>query len=807
MAVAERALLADVPSGVPAGHLPSSPERAAAGTALDTPSQPVQAAPAAVRLATGRAALPRLLADEADFGTPFLLAPVFIGIGALVYFTLPQEPGLALIGGGWCAAAATAWLARRQQTARIALLAMLCVATGLLAGKLETLRFATPMMGSEVSTRITGRLVHAERLSGGRTRLWVDVMATEKPVLKFPPARVRLSARGDHSDIPAGSIIAGGVKLFALPGPLRPGGYDFAFDAYFDGNGAGGFFYGKPELVETPSSISLRERLDRARAALTRRITNAVDGETGAIVAALVTGVRGAVNEADNEALRRSGLAHILSISGLHLALVCGAVLAVIRLGFAMVPVFAERHPAHKLAAGAAIIVGVLYGLLSGFEIATQRSTIMIAIMLLAVLAGRPAVTMRNLALAAILLLLIYPHEIMGPSFQMSFAATAALIGIYRLWSSRERAEPDRSGGPVRRLARMAVAATVATAVTSTAAGFATLPFGAFHFERLAPWSTAANLIAFPAVSLLVMPALLLGVAALPFGLDGWAWRLAGKGVEIVMQVARTVSEWGGPDATGPVTGVSLGFAVAALLLLCLPATRLRWLAMPPALAAIVSFAVAERPVALIAEDARLVAVLTESGALAVNRRKPDDFTLTDWRRHTRANAVLKPINADTSQAETSEGFVCDGDLCRVRLPGGVMLAHAAGVAAISAACETADIVILAQAMPGARCTGDVTVITAGMLARQGTAVLHAAQEQAGAKAAARRKGGAGNAILRGRAKGPETAAGHRITWTYPQAERPWQTHRRFSRAARDMEPYRPKPKPAEPGTAVPEAQ
>src|SRR5581483_2478473 len=215
----------------------------------------------------------------------------------------------------------------------------------------------------------------------------------------------------------------------------RPGGYDFARDMYFQRIGASGYVLGAIKKAEAPVAPGLWLRyaafIDGLREAIDKRIRSVVPGDKGAIASALITGKRDAISTPVNDAMYISSLAHVLSISGYHMAVVAGIVFFVIRAGLALIPSFASRHPIKKWAAGVALIAAAFYLLLSGAEVATQRSFIMIAIVLIGVMADRQALTFRTLTVAAFGVMLLAPEAVVHPSFQMSFAATLALVAAY----------------------------------------------------------------------------------------------------------------------------------------------------------------------------------------------------------------------------------------------------------------------------------------------------------------------------------------------------------------------------------------
>jgi competence protein ComEC len=205
---------------------------------------------------------------------------------------------------------------------------------------------------------------------------------------------------------------------------------------------------GAPTDIATPIGIRINARIDTMRRGLAERIRATLPGDTGGIAAALVTGIRDHISHDANEAMRISGLYHVISISGLHMALVAGVLFALIRGGLALVPRPRLRHPIKKYAALTALAGVTLYLLLSGAEVATQRSYIMIAIVLAGVLIDRPALTLRTLAAAVVVTLIISPEAVLNPGFQMSFAATLrSLVSTnagHRLSPRHRRSAPRR---------------------------------------------------------------------------------------------------------------------------------------------------------------------------------------------------------------------------------------------------------------------------------------------------------------------------------------------------------------------------
>jgi ComEC/Rec2-related protein len=730
---------------------------------------------------------------ELDRGVAFLLLPVFLAFGALVYFALPAEPDLAPLVATFVLPAMLAVFTRRQRLVHYALAAFAACMLGMAVAKFETGRMGTKMLGGEISTALTGRVVAIDHLDKGRMRLTLDVLATARPVLRYAPQRVRLTARKVPEAILAGAAVTGYVRLLPPSGPVRPGSYDFSFESYFDGIGASGFFMKGPELAATTRPQSASDRafawVENVREKIAQRIRDRIGGAEGEIAAALVVGVRGGIPEAVNEALRRTGLYHIISISGLHMAMVAGTVMLLMRLAFAAFPGFSSRWPVKKYAAGAALVSTGGYLFISGAEVAAQRSFIMLAVMLTAVLFDRAALTMRNLAISAIVVILISPHEVVGPSFQMSFAATAALVGAYAWWSDRREAQPPPVGqrSLPSKIWRWLATVTVGLAATSVIAGLATSVFGAWHFQRVSPLSLFANLAVMPFVSVLVMPFAVMAGIFMPFGLDGVFLDTMGVGLKAMISVATWFSVRSPVDAVGLVSPYAVLSLTAALVITSTATTWLRAAALPCVALGLLTVVETETPDVLVSEDGRLVGVPVGDDKLAINRARPNQFTIDNWQRALVSETVVGPADVPangTAGAGNSPGptriqaagearvsdtasFVCGDGLCTVQAPEGARIAHAANAAAARRACESADLIVVDDATARDVCP-DVatTVLSKRELARLGSAAIFIT---------------------------PATASGGRkveIRHAVAEPYRPWHAQREFSREARGLPPY-----------------
>lgn len=720
--------------------------------------------------------LARLLREafesEREHGNAFLFVPIFLAVGILIYFSLPMEPSFLVLVLPLLPLVAVSLLASTRPVLQVVALAATVTCTGMVAAKVETWRAGTQMLGSEISTRLTGRVERIEDRASGRVRLTLDVLSTERPVLRYAPQRIRATARAVPVDLRPGDVVQGVVRLMPPSGPVRPQSYDFAFNNYFEGIGAVGFFLTNPDRMETGEAATLAQTLwasvEDWRAHMARRIADQIGGPEGGIAAALITGIRSGIPEHINEALRIVGLYHVISISGLHMALVGGTVMVSLRTGFALAPSFSARRPVKKYAAATALVATAFYLFISGADIAAQRSFIMLGVMLVAVIFDRAALTMRNLAISAIIILIISPHEVLGPSFQMSFAATAGLVAAYSAWTTwrqgKRRSPPSR--GPFAASARATLKYAGGMSMTSIVAGGATALFTAWHFQQVSPMGLFANLAAMPFVSILVMPMAVLASLLMPFGLDGLPLQVMGFGIAAMNVIALWLAERSAFDVTGAIPLSAVVALTAALAILTMSGSALRWAAVPLLAVGMVLLFGREMPDVLISEDGKLVALRLDDGTVAVNRARPRAFTIQNWQRALHAGQLARPVAED---AETASGFVCRDDICAALHAIGLIV-HAPNEEAAASACAGAAVVVIDDATAQDPCGGAALVVTTRDLARKGSAQI----------------------FLQVRTDGKPSSTVIRFAISEPY--RPWHGHRRFSREARGLEPYRREP-------------
>jgi competence protein ComEC len=496
---------------------------------------------------------------------------------------------------------------------------------------------------------------------------------------------------GDDSHVETGDTIR--VRVMSRPPspPAFPGGWDTQRDAFFAGLGASGYALGRVEVIARGTPDRLASRIQWLRETIAGRVTAAIPGAAGAVSVTLLTGASRGIPEADHAAFRESGLAHLLAVAGLHIGIVMGFALIAARNALALSERASLFWPAKKLAAVFALSVGGGYMLLTGGHVPIVRSFAMACLFTLAVLAGRQPVSVRGLGLAGIALMLISPYEVPGVSFQMSFSAVLALISGYetlRPWLRRLHGKS---------LAKRLLSYVAALALTSTLAGTASLPYGAYHFGHVQIYYVFSNMLAVPLTALWVMPAGMIALLLMPFGLEWIALVPMGWGATLIIWIAQITAAL--PSATIAVPHTpEWGLAVlsAGIAWLGLWRSRIRLLGIAAIAVGIASPLFDRPPDILLSADAGLIGFRTEQGVFLQQSRGGSNFTRDAWftRWHVSAS---EPVPGEGASA----AFICERDSCVFRPRVGVMTAVLMRGPARPASCVGAAVVVSAEPARG----------------------------------------------------------------------------------------------------------
>ena len=555
-------------------------------------------------------------------GHLFPFAPALLGLGIGLWFALPWEPGfVAYAGIAGLAGGLALWAYRMETALRPVLIGFVCLLLGPLAGGLRAHLVAAPMLDFRYYGPVQGRIVEIDRSQTDALRLTLDRVVLERVDPARTPATVRVSLRGEQRWLTpaAGQTVLMTAHLAAPEGPVEPGSFDFRRMAFFDRLGAVGYTTTPVVLWAEPAPGE--QIIARIRTQLTAGIMAAIPGDPGAFSAGVMTGDRSGLSLQAVQDLRDSSLAHLLAISGMNLAFLISFTFAGLRGGLALIPPLALRVDGKKLAAAISLPIAGFYLLLSGSNVATERAFVMVVVMLGAVLLDRTAITLRSVAIAALVLLLWQPEALLEPGFQMSFAATIALVaGFEALAKVVERKRLWR-GVPV----------VMTLVLSSVIGGFATAPYAAAHFNRFTDYGLLANLLTVPVMGAVVMPAGAVAALLAPFGLAGPALWVMGQGAGWILWVAAKIAALEGAVTPIPMPpDIVLPLITLGALWLILWPFRARWLGVLPVAAAVWLWSDHTRPLLLMDAEARVLGVMGSDGR-AINRETGGGFAVQNW--------------------------------------------------------------------------------------------------------------------------------------------------------------------------------
>ena len=596
-----------------------------------------------------------LLAEAERDQLPLWL-PVGLGLGIAAWFTLPGSgawaPFLALSGAGalgfMALAGGTRW---GRALAIFSLAAALgCAIVWIKAERAEAPRLARAQMAEFTATIDSVQRVPAKEM--------VRLVLRPRDAPRLPTKlRINVDEKKAVDGLQPGATVR--IKAWLMPpAPMAvPGAYDFARVAWFQGIGGTGRALGDVAVIAPAGEQSWRARISTWRQRLAAHIGGKLEGGEGGIAVALATGDQGGISEEDAEAMRRSGLAHLLSISGLHVTAMVGAVMLLTLKLLALSPTLALRWNLVLVAAGAGAFAGLAYTLFTGAEVPTIRACVAAMLVLLALALGREALTLRLVAVGALIVLLFWPESLAGPSFQLSFAAITAIVALHehpRIKTLLAR----RDEGPIRKLGR----GLLALILTGLVVEAALTPIALYHFHKAGFYGALANVVAIPLTTFVIMP---LEAAALlldTLGLGAPFWWLAGQALSFLLGLAHMVANAPGAVASLPTMPVAaFALMVAGGLWLALWRTHWRRLGLVPFAAGMLWALSTPPPDLIVTGDGRHLALRTPDGGMAILRGRAGDY--------------VRDMLGETSGTETEmtdldqfPGAACSRDLCAAEI-------------------------------------------------------------------------------------------------------------------------------------------
>lgn len=668
-----------------------------------------------------------------------LWTPVAFGLGAAIYLGESREPSLGPAVAIALALVAVALAVRRFSAGRLVLAVSglaAVVAVGFLVAKLHSDAVATPIVPALGVTTVEGFVVDVESPSQRGPRLLIAPVSIARLAPAATPSRIRIvvpQSGGPEATPPPGSAIRVITLLDPPPGPAAPGAYDFARDAWFEGIGGVGLAMSRPDpidLAPPPVLLRLELAMNEMRWTVALRLASAIhavmgadDGGAAGLAAAVTTSHQDWLPSADRDALRGSGLAHMLAIAGLHTAAVTGFAFFAFRLLIAAWPWLALRVPGKKVAAAAALVVVASYLILSGAHPPARRAAITASVAFVAILADRRAVSLHSLALAALIVLLVEPEAVLQPGFEMSFCATASLVAMAEIWPRARR-----TSGLAWPLATLQAGRDwlIAMVMVSLVAGTATGPFAIQHFNRVANYGVFANLTADFIASALLMPALALCLLIQAFGIGpdqlGPLFWVAGWAARSVISIGQFFSTApGAAIAMSSAPTIALAISYLGIVFACLWRGNLRWVGVPMA-AAVALWPRPTLPVAWMSSDGGDAAVVVGGEVVAL---KPQTriYATQAWAQR---RGLRLPAEPDAAMRAL---FDCDRSACAPHASTHPAIAawwtkRVPKPERLAALCERADILMLRAATELPNACRDVHVIGREAFRRGGAAEI-----------------------------------------------------------------------------------
>jgi competence protein ComEC len=633
-------------------------------------------------------------AVAAQHGQLILWAPVALAVGIGMHFYLPWQSqrmaalvmllGLAVSGG----------ILRRAQLRPVMSLAALAALGLVLAGWREH-RVAAPKLQRDVTVMLEARVIDLTA-----KHLIVEPLAADKALPRL--ARVRVTLPKNPRAFEPGQRLRFRARLMRPQPAVSPAGYDFARYAWFQKIGATGRVLGDIQMTGQDPPGTISGWFDRTRERAAQRFQSQIPGEAGKVAAALIVGERNSLSEETTDAMRISGLAHLLSVSGFHLVMVAGALFMGTRHVLALSPWMALHWPVKQIGAVVAMVGAVAYTLLTGAAYPSQRAMIAILIMMTGVLLGRSAISLRLVAVVGFLLLLYRPEALLDVSFQLSFMGVAALVAFFDSKHVRAWSAPTEQDGWLRRAGRGILNTLLATFIAELALS----PIAIAHFNQLGIYGLLANVVGVPVTGFILMPLGFLSLVLQPVGLDHLVNPVFGFVLEKFIAFSIWISQLPAAQIRIPeIGGGAFALIMFGLVSLILLRGKARVLSGFFILSGIFLSLLYQPPQVRIAPEGKTIAVRDAKGDLQFPDLRGGKFARKSWSED-------EAEKAETAQSwQNMPGAACADNICRVAIANTQRVLALMSDAAMPAKCPAADILIdLRRDRRSAYCTAPLYI-------------------------------------------------------------------------------------------------
>lgn len=649
------------------------------------------------RPALARKWLSATFSDALEARRIFVLLPFALLVGLAISAALPFDPEPAVMIGVIVGIGTVGVLGRHYASVTQPALLLGTIWVGIALLPLHGAISGTAMLARPVYGTYQVTVDEVITVDAGEARVIVSSISAISDATPPGVRRARVVIESDA--VAPGDVLEGQFRFYPVPAPVLPNGFDTQFHAYFDGVGAYGNATSEVRLVSHGA-----QPIDRVVASVRQSIAAEIDKVLSApaagIARALINGDQSKIDDDTRKVLATSGLAHVYSVSGLHLSLVAVLTMSILRVLLSFIPGIGRFVAEKRVAALGGIVAALCYYAISGGNVAALRSTIMILLVLGAVLFGRRALTMRNVAIAALLVMLSNPASAFRPSFQLSFAAVVGLVGAWENWPQNAERYPGLWERCLRYLG--------ASAMTSAVAGLSTVLFSIYYFQQTSPLGIVSNMAVLPLVSIVMMPMAMLGTLLMPLGIAGPCLVALGWSIDRMLDIARLVAGMSASISWSPqLTPAALLVGLSAYAWFAFFTSRVRYVG--PVLAAIVIAicCIDQKPDILVADTTQALAMRTTSG-MALVAGKPTSFAVRAWQENL--GEVIAPV---------AKGAPCTPDICRRASDLGFTVGVARTEAGFHQLCADVD-VLIARARLRSTCA-ETLVIGAAELKQNGT--------------------------------------------------------------------------------------
>ena len=553
---------------------------------------------------------------------------VAFALGAAFYFAMPWELSHWLIVAYLEAVLLLLWLYRRKDGVFKPLTYAAVFLLGLSIAKADAMYRARGLEADmpEISY-LRGRIKQLDYNSNSRPRILLADVNNFDRELK---GEFRVSLNVKNPWLRPGAC----VELVArFPGRMTPNplsNYNGDRANFYKGLSAVGYTIGPVFEVECPASggAPLFEKwITRVQAYIAGIIDKGAAPDAGAVAKALTIGDRSGISQRLNESYRTSGLAHFLSISGMHMSLIALLVFFLIRI--TLFPLGEGKYDLRKPAAIVSILFTFIYFLISGRSVSCLRAFVMTSLVLAAVLMNRRAISLRLWAFAVIVVVIGTPEAVVSPGFLMSFAAVLGLVAYYEKNAARVHGWLDK-----RSLAGRLAAYIIGLLASDLVASLMTLPYSVYYFNQISVYTSLGNLLAGPVIGFWVMPALLLFLLSLPLGLGSYAVKPFAAGVDAVNRITAWVTGLPGAKAgegVGSLPDWGILLLTLGLLWLCIWQARWRLWGLAGIVIGTLGVFFSPHPDFVFDEKGTTYAYKNASGHLAISPYRKNRFLEKMW--------------------------------------------------------------------------------------------------------------------------------------------------------------------------------